>query len=100
MNNQITNPFEVLDKRLSSIECLLLDLKHSQSEKKKDNSLDDLPENLTRKQTAKILNICLSKVDQLAKEGRLTKYRNGTVVRFKKEEVLNFYQSFAKYQRH
>lgn len=99
MNNQITNPFEVLNKRLSSIECLLLDLKHIHSEKKV-NPLDDLPENLTRKQTAKILNICLSKVDQLAKEGRLTKYRNGTVVRFKKEEVLNFYQSFAKYQRH
>lgn len=99
MNNNISNPFEALDKRLLSIECLLMDIKHKHSEKK-ESAHADLPENLTRKQTSSILNVCLSKVDQLANEGRLTKYRNGSVVRFKKSEVLNFYKSFAKYQRH
>ncbi len=40
-----------------------------------------------------------AKVDQLANEGRLKKYRNGSLVRFKKSEVLSFYKTFQKWER-
>lgn len=59
----------------------------------------DYPEWLTRRQTANILNICLSKLDLLAKEGRIQRYRNQSLVRFKKEEIVAFYKTYEKWAR-
>ncbi len=63
------------------------------------NPEDGTPDLLTRHQTAQLLGICLATLDNWVREGRLTKYRNGRVVRFKKSEVLNSFQSLTKYNR-
>lgn len=87
------NPFKAIDLRLSNIENLLLDLKHSTSKQKplppKEN---DIPF-LTKKQAAKKLSCSTSTIDNYARAGKLTRHYLGRVVRFKEEEVLDLVKS-------
>jgi excisionase family DNA binding protein len=58
------------------------------------NSEDEL---VTRREAADLLKMrSLVTIDKLAKNGLLKKHRLGTVVRFKKSEVLAFAQSQSK----
>mgnify|MGYP000418243796 CR=1 FL=1 len=66
---------------------------------KEVDPMRDLPSFLTRKQSANFLNVAMSTFDYLTRNGRIKKYYNDGLVRFKKEEVLTFYQTFEKYQR-
>ncbi len=88
-------PTQELEEMISKIvKAIILEEIPPQKE-----AFSDLPEYLTRKQAKKVLNVCLTKIDQLANEGRLKKYHNGNLVRFKKSEVLEFYQTFQKWGR-
>lgn len=61
----------------------------------------ELPELMTRSQAAKTVGISLGTLDSWAKEGRLTKCRNGGIVRFRKDELLANFKSLkeSRYQR-
>lgn len=54
---------------------------------------------LTRKETAKLLNVCVATLDNWTREGKLTKYRNGSVVRYNRKEVISSFTSLQKYKR-
>ena len=61
----------------------------------------DLPELLTRKQASKMLSISLGTLDGWSKEGRITKVRNGGIVRYRKTELLANFKSLkeSRYSR-
>lgn len=54
---------------------------------------------LTRNQAAKLLGVCLATIDNWTKQGRLTKHRINSVVRYKKSELLDSMQTIEKYKR-
>ena len=68
---------------------------------KKETLIADEKENilLTRKETAKLLGVCVATLDNWTREGKLTKYRNGNTVRYSKKEVLNSFSNLKKYLR-
>jgi excisionase family DNA binding protein len=55
---------------------------------------------LTRSEAAKVLGVGLCTLDKLTKYGNLQKYRNGSIVRLKKSEVLEAFKSYEKRKRH
>lgn len=55
----------------------------------------DLPELMTRQQAAKTLCISLGTLDTWSREGRITKVRNGGIVRFRKSELLAAFKSLT-----
>jgi len=54
---------------------------------------------LTRKETSKLLGVCVATLDNWTREGKLKKYRNGNSVRYSKKEVLASFSSLQKYMR-
>ena len=65
-----SNPFEVIDLRLSNIESLLLDIKHKSIEEKKE-------ENLTIVDVAKILLVSKQSVYSYIRRGEIKAKRIG-----------------------
>ena len=55
----MNNPFETLEARLSNIENLLLDLKHSEKDNQNKPETDEL---LTVQETAKFLNLSIATI--------------------------------------
>lgn len=90
------NPFEVIDLRLSNIENLLLEIKHS---KPKLEGEETLPELLTRQQVASHLSVSIKTVDNIVKDGYLKKYFIAGSPRFKREEVRAIPDKWEPYQR-
>jgi excisionase family DNA binding protein len=82
----MSNPFETIDKRLTNIESLLLELKHP-SIPKQTPEPDKQPRFITRQDTAKLLGVSLVTIDKWSNEGYLKKYRIGGRIRFKAAEV-------------
>ena len=60
---------------------------------------NELPELLSRKQAAAFLGVSLGTVDNLARAGVLQKHFLGSVPKFKKEELLQAFEGWKKYQR-
>ncbi|MEO1258851.1 MAG: helix-turn-helix domain-containing protein [Bacteroidota bacterium] len=56
----------------------------------------NLPEFLTRKQAAKLLNISLGTLDTWSKEGRVIKVRSGKIVRYRKVDLLANFKSLTE----
>lgn len=61
---------------------------------------EDVPELLSRHQTAELLGVSLATLDNWAATGRLKKHRIGATVRFRKTELLNALDSLQRFQRH
>jgi excisionase family DNA binding protein len=55
---------------------------------------------ITRNDAAKLLGVGLCTLDKLTKLGAVKKYRNGSIVRLKKSEVLAAFQTYEKRKRH
>lgn len=55
---------------------------------------------LTRTEAATVLGVGLCTLDKLCKFGNLKKYRNGSIVRLKKSEVLEAFKTYEKRKRH
>ena len=87
MEQKITNPFEVLDARLTKIEDLLTRLA-GQASTAATFPDPSQQEYLTRREVADILDVCLTTVDHLSNAGVLRKYRSGRIVRFLRTEVM------------
>jgi excisionase family DNA binding protein len=77
-----TNPFELLEQRLLSIEGLLLDLKHG--ELKSPVSPNS---NITREEAANILHVTLPTLHSYTMKGKIQGYRIGRRVLYKKNEI-------------
>tara|TARA_R110002020_G_scaffold440922_4_gene651609 strand:- start:826 stop:1113 length:288 start_codon:yes stop_codon:yes gene_type:complete len=93
---EIQNPFEDLFKRLDRIESYLLEIK----------DLKPLPiepdlEFLTRKKTAKLLDISLPTLNSWTKKGAVPALRIQDSVRYRKEDVINSLEEVRtlKYKR-
>lgn len=89
----MTNPFELIDERLSNIEGLLLDIKHHPQERKEPNLL-------TRKETAQKLGISLITLNRRTNDGTLTSYNIGGRVLYREDELENaLTENRKKYRR-
>lgn len=82
----MSNPFEVIDKRLSNIESLLLDIKHPPKSNDISSEGDQL---LTRKEASKFLKISLPKLDEFTRDGDIPASRIGTRARYLKTDLVN-----------
>ena len=63
--------------------------------------VDNLPELLTRQQTAEFLSVSLGTIDNLSRDGVLKKHHLGgsNVPRFKRQEVREAFENWTKHQR-
>ncbi len=88
------NPFEDMHARFDKIENLIQNLaERQQGDSPKSENFKD--EFITREEAAEEMGVCVTTIDNLAKEGRLKKYRNGgRIVRIKKSELIEVLQSF------
>ncbi|MDI5897018.1 helix-turn-helix domain-containing protein [Flavobacterium yafengii] len=76
----MSNPFEILETRLSSVESLLLDIKHKETA---------LPETLLSKQeVVEFLGITMNTLSKHTKAGIIPAYGIGSRVMYKRSEVL------------
>jgi hypothetical protein len=91
------NPFQILQEELNQIKELLATVLKNTTPT--EEPFAELPEHLTRRQTAKIFNVNLNSIDNWSREGTLKKHFIGTSVRFKKSEVLSVFNTVQKYQR-
>lgn len=76
-----------VEQLLELIENVVSEVLRRELQKKTD-PFSDYPDHLTRKQTAEILNVNVRTVDTWANEGRIKRLRNGSAVRFSKEQIL------------
>ena len=78
----MNNPFETIDARLSNIENLLLDIKHSEKAVMPTEKIY-----LTRKEAASKLNISLPTLSSHSKSGLIKSHRIGGRVVYKSAEL-------------
>lgn len=90
----VLTPEEVEEYMFRLFNGLLEKISNPASPVQNPESNDEL---ITRREAADLLKMkSLVTIDKLAKKGLLKKHRLGTVVRFKKSEVLAFSQSQSK----
>lgn len=82
MTNTISNPFSIIDARLSNIESLLLDIKHSPIESVKN---DDKP--LRLKAAADFIGVAETTLYSLVHQGKLKPLKPGGHLLFTKESL-------------
>jgi hypothetical protein len=94
----MTNPFEQIDARLSNMESILLDLKHSQAKElaKETPSSIDKDTLHTVPETEKILKTSRVSLDKWVKAGLLKKTRVNTRVRYRQSDIDNFLNNHKK----
>jgi excisionase family DNA binding protein len=83
----MNNPFEVIEARLSSIENLILDLKH---QPKTVQSRNESEQPLTIEETAKFLSLSVPTVYGLIHKGKLVGMKPAKRRYFYKGELLNY----------
>lgn len=77
----MSNPFETINERLSSIESLLLEISKEPSKK------EDQSENLTVKETAKLLKVSEQSVHNYIRRGLLPAVKMGRVLLIKRDDI-------------
>lgn len=90
------NPFETIDKRLTNLEALMLDVKHSSNELKQSFEPKTPNEYLTRNELAEMLKCDLSTIHNWTKKGKLIPYGLGNRVYYKRAEVEAVLLPFGK----
>jgi hypothetical protein len=89
------NPFDTIDARLSNIENILLDLKHTP---KDTGSLSEEKTLLRRKDVSKLFTVSLVTINKWMRSGKLPYHRINSRIYFKKNEVLEAMQSPHKHK--
>ncbi|MCB0687936.1 MAG: hypothetical protein KDC53_15475 [Saprospiraceae bacterium] len=80
------NPFQIISQRLSTIEQLLLDLKHQ-----KPTVLEEKPDKyVNKKEAANLAGVSTSTIDNWGRSGKITRHYFGGSVRFWLPELLDF----------
>lgn len=87
--SQLMNPYEVLDRRLNSIEKLLLDI-YTETISKDTSNTTPL---FSRKEAAQYLNISLGTLNTLMKTKQLNCSYIGNSPKFKLEDLEEFVNS-------
>ena len=83
----MSSPFETIDKRLSNIENLLLDIKHNPATTETQSvEKNDL---IVRKEALELLNISSSTLWLYEKEGKIQGYGVKGKRYYKRSEILN-----------
>ncbi|QYA27086.1 helix-turn-helix domain-containing protein [Gramella sp. MT6] len=90
----MNNPFETLNQRLANIETLLLEIKHKPEDKEK-------PENLTVKETAKLLKVSEQSVHNYIKKGFIPAKKVGRILLINRTDIDNSLEGVKslKYKR-
>jgi excisionase family DNA binding protein len=60
---------------------------------------EQLPELFSRKEAAEFLKVSLGTIDNLSRDGLLQKHYLGNMPRFKREELLQAFEGWQKFQR-
>lgn len=89
----MSNPFEVIDARLSNIETILLDLKHTPREQVDHSGKDEL---LTVQDTAKFLSLSVPTVYTLISKGELPVMKRSKRCYFSKAELIAYLRQGRK----
>jgi len=89
----MNNPFEVIEVRLNNIETLLLDLKHTPKEQRKQPETDEL---FTVQDTAKFLSLSVPTVYTLISKGELPVMKRSKRCYFSKIELINYLKQGRK----
>lgn len=61
---------------------------------------EQLPELFSRTEAAEFLKVSLGTIDNLSRAGLLQKHYLGNMPRFKREELLQAFEGWQKFQRH
>ena len=83
----MNNPFETIDARLSNIETLLLDIKHTPKKQGEQPNTDEL---LTVQDTAKFLSLSVATIYGLIHKGELPVMKRSKRCYFSKVELINY----------
>lgn len=89
----MTNPFEILETRLSNIETLLLDLKHNPKEQDEVAPSDKL---LTVEETAKFLNLSIPTIYSKVSKGELPVMKRSKRLYFSAIELTEYLKKGRK----
>lgn len=84
----MSNPFEIINARLTNIEALLLDIKHEPISDKQPHQLTDETDLLTPKETAKLLRISIPTLWRWQKQGKVKCYGIAGSRYYKRNEVV------------
>ena len=90
----MTNPFETIDSRLSNIENLLLDLKHTP--KDTGNTQPEADELLTVQDTAKFLSLSIATIYGMIHRKELPVMKRSKRCYFSKFELINYLKEGRK----
>ena len=90
----MSNPFETIDARLSNIEILLLDLKHSKKELQPES--DQL---LTIKQASEIISLSVPTIYGLVSRSEIPVSKKGKRLYFSKKELTDWIREGRKKTR-
>lgn len=83
------NPFATIDRRLSLIEELLIEIKHTPQPQPAPTAPPDDPERLiSKKEAARLLGCSQSTIDNYRRAGVLEAVKLGKAVRFRRGDVL------------
>lgn len=89
----MTNPFEILEARLSNIENLLLDLKHNSKEPISQREVEEL---LTVKQAAELLKLSVPTIYGYVQRAEIPVSKRGKRLYFSKQELLDWVKEGRK----
>ena len=89
----MNNPFETIEARLSNIETLLLDIKHTPKDTGNQPEADEL---LTVQDTAKFLSLSVPTIYGLISKGELPVMKRSKRCYFSKIELLNYLKQGRK----
>jgi hypothetical protein len=81
----MSNPFEVINGRLDSIETLLLDIKHPTDKSQKVNESTEI---ISRDELCKRLNITTPTAIRWAKKGLIPSFSIGSSIRYNWPKVI------------
>lgn len=84
----MNNPFELIDRRLSNIENILLDIKHAPKEQ-----ADEL---LTVPQTAEFLNLTIPTIYGKVNKHELPVMKRGGRLYFSRTELMNYLKAGSR----
>jgi hypothetical protein len=88
------NPFEEIESRLSSIENLILDLKHQPTKVEPKNDSEIY---LTRKETAEFFKVSLVSIHNYINRGLIRPLKIGNKTMFNKAELINVVESSNRF---
>lgn len=83
----MNNPFEVIEARLSSIENLILDLKHQPTKVEPTDQPEQL---LTIQEAAQFLNLTVPTIYSKVSKGELPVMKQGKRLYFSRTELLDY----------